>query len=358
MWLFNVVGGIPVGADGCVHPTFGHNPSSGRLCCFDPNLQQIPRGSDEESRWVKDIFVAPSGHLFWERDYSGIEAVLVGYFAGSAGYTRLTKLDVHSFYTAYALHTLDPGRVGASDLPELSWSDTRLKQRLGEIKREFGSERNSLYKHLVHGANYMQSARGSRDKIFKDTGRAFELSLVSKVMGVYFELFPEIPRWHKDLCRRVDGTKQRTSDGPTNSIDPWSLGVCWARNPFGYIHRFYNVLDWEKINDEWHATYGEDAKRLVSFLPQGTAAAIIKAAARRLWYERPWVGETLRLLIHDSVFGLAEERKIPECLEVSGEVMSAPIPELPLDPAWGMGEFLTIGTEAKCGPTWSSMSTC
>jgi DNA polymerase I-like protein with 3'-5' exonuclease and polymerase domains len=105
------------GPDGRVHTTFGHNPSSLRLCSFDPNMQNIPRGGAGEDNWVKEMFVAPEGSTFWERDFSGIEAVLVGYFAGSPGYTRLAKRDVHSFYTAYALNALDPGRVLASDLP-------------------------------------------------------------------------------------------------------------------------------------------------------------------------------------------------------------------------------------------------
>lgn len=353
----SVVGGIPVGPDKRVHGTFGHNPSSLRLCMFDPNLQQIPRGSSDEndpSNWVKEMFVAPGGSLFWERDFSGIEAVLVGYFAGSRNYVRLAKMDVHSFYTSYALNALD-GRISANDLPDLSWDDTRLARRLAEIKKEFKSDRNSLYKHLVHGANYLQTPRGARDHIFKNTNVAYDLKLVTKVMGVYFELFPEIRTWHRELCNRVDGTKVRRNSEGVGPIDPWSLGVCYARNPFGYTHHFYNVLDWEKIGNEWVSSFGEDAKRLVSFLPQSTAAAIIKQAAKRLFYNHFSIGETLRLLIHDSILGEAVEQAIEDCLRISGEVMSAPIRELPLDPLWNMGEFLVINTEAKVGNCWGTM---
>lgn len=354
----SVVGGMPVGLDGRIHTTFGHNPSSLRLCSFDPNLQNIPRGSDEISKWVKDIFVAPAGHVFWERDFSGIEAVLVGYFAGSMAYTRLAKRDVHSFYTAYALNALD-GRVHANDLPDISWSDDRLFSRLAEIKKEFKNERNDLYKHLVHGANYLQTPKGARDKIFKDTGRVYDLKLVANVMGIYFELFPDISRWHRELCQRVDGTKRRSIEGEPDELDrvldPWTLGVAYARNPFGYVHHFYNVLDWERIGSEWVSSFGEDAKRLVSFLPQSTAAAIIKAAAKRIYYEYPWVGETLRLLIHDSILGECPERELEECLRVSESVMQSSITEMPLDPTWNMGEFLTIGSEAKSGTSWGTM---
>ncbi len=353
-----IVGGIPVGLDGRVHGTYGHNPSSLRLCMFDPNLQQIPRGGKGIENWVKEMFVAPEGHLFWERDFSGIEAVLVGYFAGAPSYVRLAKTDVHSFYTAYALNALD-GRISANDLPDLSWDDARLRTRLAEIKREFKEDRNELYKHLVHGANYLQSPTGAQKHIFKVTNRAWDIKLIRKVMGVYFELFPEIPKWHDDLCKRVDGTKRRPQDSPDQPdevIGPFSFGVAYARNPFGYVHHFYNVLDWEKINGEWYSSKGEDAKRLVSFLPQSTAAAIIKKAAKRLYYDFPEHGQTLRLLIHDSILGECMESKVDECLQVSAEIMEAPIPELPLDPLWGMGEFLTINTEAKVGRSWGEMN--
>src|SRR6185436_14617463 len=106
--------------------------------------------------------------------------------------------------------------------------------------------------------------------------------------------------------------KLRKQGDGQGEVDPWTLGVCYARNPFGYVHHFYNVLDWEfrgVIDGEkvWESGFGEDAKRLVSFLPQSTAAAIIKKSAKRLFYEGGAVGETLRLLIHDSILGEVED---------------------------------------------------
>jgi len=318
---------------------------------FSPNLQQIPRGGDQWSNMVKQMFVAPSGYQFWERDFSGIEAVLVGYFAGAPSYIRLAKMDVHSFYTAYGLNALD-GRVSASDLPDLSWPDDRLAKRLAEIKKEFKADRNNLFKHLVHGANYLQSPHGAQEHIFKLTSHAYDVKVIRKVMGTYFELFPEIRTWHDQLCARVDGTRQRDSGGDLEEQD--HLGVCFVRNPFGYVHRFYHVLDWEKIDGKWFSTKGEDAKRLVSFLPQSTAAAIIKQRAKQL-YARPGVGDTLRLLIHDSMLGECREEDLQACLDTSQEVMEAPIQELPLDPTWGLGDYLTINTEAKTGTSWGDM---
>lgn len=336
-----------VGSDQRVHTTFGHNPSSLRLCSFDPNLQNIPRGNDGIEKYVKDIFVAPEGYTFWERDFSAIEAVLVGYFAGSPAYIKFAKLGVHDYLASHML-----GRPA-----DLSWSSGDLKSYFKEIKRDHKLVRDNA-KRVVHGSNYMMSPR----RMFELFPESFPSTKdAARLQGLYFELFPAIRIWHKELAIRVDGTKRRSMEdaenggGPDSGIDPWTLGVCYARNPFGYVHHFYNVLDWEQVNGQWFSTFGEDAKRLVSFLPQSTAAAIIKKAAKTIFYQFPWVGDTLRLLIHDSILGEATEQEVSICLDVSQRVMEAPIEELPLDPTWGLGEYLTIGTEAKVGRSWGEM---
>jgi hypothetical protein len=341
--ILAVHGGMRAGTDGRIHTTFTHNPSSLRLSSVDPNLQNLPRGNDSEiQKWVKEMFVAPAGSLFWARDFSAIEAVLVGYFAGSPRYIRFAKLGVHAYLASHIT-----GRPAL-----LEWADEELKAYFKALKKEEPSTYDTA-KRIVHGSNYMMTPRKMHYE-YPETFRTVQDA--ARLQGLYFELFPEIREWHRDLCLRVDGTKQRRADPLVDErIDPWTLGVCFAQNPFGYVHRFYNVLDWERIGPEWVWSYGEDAKRLVSFLPQSTAAAIIKRATKRLWYEFPWVGETLRLLIHDEIFGECKESYIETCLRISGEVMEEPIPELPLDPAWGLGTYLTVGTEAKVGQSWATM---
>lgn len=336
-----VSGGFRVGEDGRIHTTFSHNPSSLRLSSYDPNLQNIPRGGDSEiQKWVKECFVAPAGFLFWARDFSAIEAVLVGYFAGSPRYIRFAKLGVHAYLASHI----------AQRPADLGWSDGDLRGYFKALKKE-APETYTLAKRIVHGSNYLMTPR----KMWFEYPETFpSVKEAARLQDLYFDLFPEIREWHRDLCRRVDGTKRRTGE-EGEVLDPWTLGVSYAQNPFGYLHRFYNVLDWEKVEGQWLASLGEDAKRLVSFLPQSTAAAIIKKAAKALWYLYPWVGQTMRLLIHDEIFGEAREEQIEQCLAISQEVMEAPIVELPLDPNWGLGEYLTIGTEAKVGKSWATM---
>ena len=337
--------GIQVDKGGRTHPTFTHNPSSLRLSCVDPNLQQIPRGTDNDvQKYVKEMFVCPEGSLFWARDYSGIEAVLVGYFSGSARYIRLAKLGVHAFLASHILNR--PA--------DLSWSDADLRDFFKEIKKE--KHTYDVAKRTVHASNYMVKPA----KLTYEYPVEFPTSKdAARLQGLYYDLFPEIGAWHRNTCLRVDGTKKRHADDTESAPDPWTLGVCHVKNPFGYVHRFYNVLDWKLVEyedkKEWRWEYGEDAKRLISNLPQSTAAAIIKKAAKCIWYEHPTVGQTLRLLIHDEIFGEGREEEIEHCLNISRDVMEAPVMELPLDPTWNMGTHLSIGTEAKVGKTWAEM---
>lgn len=337
---FDVVGGFPVGRDGRVHTSFTHNPSTLRLSSANPNMQNLPRGNSgagDIQRWVKECFVAPKGRIFWARDYAAIEARLVGYFAGSQDFLRWANLGVHGLLASHILgQPADP-----------AWSDTDLKAYFKEIKK-LNPVMYDTAKRVVYLSLYM----GTPAKMHHEYPKDFPtVKVASRFQSLFFDLAPEIKQWHKDLCIRVDGTKMR--EGEVN--DPWSLGVCTVRNPFGYTHRFYNVLDWEKVGSQWVWSFGEDAKRLVSTLPQGTAAGIIKRSARELWYNYPWVGETLRLLIHDEIFGECREEALEECLQTSQDVMEAPVVELPLDPAWNMGTHLVVPTEAKVGRVWADM---
>jgi len=340
--MLTVMGGMPVGEDGRVHTTFLHNPSTLRLSSTDPNMQNIPRAGKGIERWVKECFIAPPGKVFWEVDYSAIEARLVGYFAGSARYTRFAALGVHAFLASHI----------ASCPANLDDSDDTLRAFFKELKKEH-PDAYATAKRVVHGSNYMMGP-GLMVDLYPDTFHSQKDAIA--LQSLYFDLFPEIREWQKNLCLSVDAARRRRKDVEAGEIieDPWTLGVAYARNPFGYVHRFYNVLDWTKAEGEWHWEYGQDAKRLVAFLPQSTASAILKKAARALFNIHS-VADQLRLMIHDSILGECDEEVAADSVRIVEEVMQQPIEELPLDPAWNMGTHLTIGTEAKIGRVWADM---
>ena len=259
-----------------------HNPSTLRLAC--PYFHNLPRPGDEDSldAIIRNMIVARPGHVFVAADFSGIEALLVGYEARSPRYMRLCYLDVHSFYTAYCLNQFD-GRVSSADLPELSWDDDKLRTHLAGIKKEFRNERNKIYKHLIHAKAFGQTPPGAQEKILRETKVEVPLKLISTAMAIYDDLFPEIPKWQLAVQLQAD------RDG-------------YLRNAFDYVHRFNRVFHWKKECGQWQRSPGEDAEKVLAFRPQSNAAAIIKEVMLRLYFERlEEAGQYLRLQVHDEL---------------------------------------------------------
>ena len=333
-----VRGGMPTGRDGRVHTTLSHNPSTLRLASQNPNLQNLPRTGkvDDLQSIIRNLITASPGCTLVARDFSGIEAVLVGYEAQSPDYIRLALNDVHSYYTAWALYEFD-GILSANDLPQLCWSDEKLFGRLAEIKKEYSAERNGLYKHLVHSINFGQGAKGAQEKILDATGSLQPLNKISTVMDIYRSLFPAIPKWQQTLRLQAD------QNG-------------YLRNAFSYTHKFNHVFSWKKEYGKWCKSLGEDAEAVLAFKPQSTAAAIIKEATLRLYYNHfDAVGQYMRLLIHDEIFCDVPDDKLEAVDKMLKDEMERPIPELPMPASWGMGPALYINTESKTGARWGSM---
>ena len=344
----SVEGGLPVRRDGRCHPTITNNPDTLRTSMVNPNLQQIPHGGGLQAL-VKEMFVAPKGHAFYELDYTGIEALLVGYFARSPRLIRLARMGVHDYVNAYALCHLDQ-KIPEKDLPDLGWGDDTLRAALKDFKKRFPKER-FVRKRLVHGHHYLMGPFKAQEVLLKELGRVVPIKDIKAFFKFYDELFPEIGTWQRGLCMRVDGTDE-TAD-PGLGI---TAGAGWVRNPSGMIHRYFQVLRWSRIADgTWTWNHGPAAKALIAFNPQHAAAAIGKRALLAIAQEDPEVYDTLRLFIHDSIVGECPIAKVDHIIERVHAIMCRPIPWLPLPAEWNMGEALTVDVEAQVGPSWASM---
>jgi hypothetical protein len=343
--------GLPVGPDGRIHTQFRHDPSTLRLSAAEPNLQNIPRGSTDLQKLVRGFFVAPAGFEFWKVDFSGIEGILTGFFANAPRVMRIFRLDGHSFVTAHILHLIDKV-IPFTDLPQESWSDEDLRAYLKGIKKTYGARRETT-KKITHGANYKETARMAQVILLNELGKLYPVKDIAKVIDAYYELLPEIPRWHLSLEQLVGGVETALW-----KVDPPQLWGAEARHttirtPFNVVHRYYDAVKWKRTPLGWDWESGDDAKRLASLLPQSTARFCLTRAAQRIWNDpdKQDVAKTFRLFIHDEIFGSAPTALVERCMQVVSEEMSKPIPELAL-PA---GELLALGTEAKRGPNWATM---
>lgn len=328
----NLVGGFPVGRDGRVHGIFRHTPSTLRSSMVSPNLQNIPRGNDSEiQKLVKQMFRCEPGRTFVARDFAGIEAQLVGYEAGSRNFLRLAKIDIHSYFTALNLIRL--GILSKDDEPSLSWSDKDLKD-FGKrvIKARFGPERD-IGKRCIHAGDY----RVGPKKLSEEYPQWFhKVKDAAAVLKFFYEVFPEIDQWHRRLCLQVDKSAV-------------------VSNAFGHTHRFFQVLSWEKVGNEWIWDFGEDAKRLIAFNPQSNAALIGKRALKRLFYDYPEISRYLRLFIHDEILTECPKDRAEEVDAILQFEMEKAIPEMRLDPSWGFGDYLKIESDGKRGDSWDQM---
>ena len=243
---------------------------------------------------------------------------------------RLAKIGVHDYFNAHRAY--EAGDILAADLPDLSWSDADLKECLYGFKQSLKSTR-PVAKSAVHGSNYLETPF----MMFRVAPDLYENTAAAKrVQDQYFGLFPAIPEWQAQTCALAD--KQG-----------------YVLGPYKVPHRFYQVYEWalDKETQKWGQKLGPDAKRAVAYRPQHTAASIMRRSI--LLLGATFVRQYLRLTVHDE---LLWETPIDLNEQVDNEVkriMELPQPELPLPADWQMGEFLTIGTEAKFGQRWGKM---
>lgn len=325
-----VRGGMPVGRDGRIHCSYTHNPSTLRVACQHPNMQNVPRAkqADDLQTIIRNLIVAKEGCLLIELDFSAIEAVLVGWFALIPEYIRLSKLGIHSFLAAHIL-----GRPA-----DLNWSNDDLKKYFGEIKKSKDQHVQDVYngsKRAIHLSGYggtprkMHQAEPDVFKTVKDAER---------FQGIYFDLFPGVKKW------QLSCQLQAEKDG-------------FLRNPYGYIHRFSQVFSYEKLGGKWVRGQGSDSNKVLAFLPQSTAAGIIKEAMLRLYEDRfEEAGQYLRLQVHDSLLSEVPLDKVEEVRYVMKEEMTKPVPELRLPASYALGECLSIGVDGKQGTKWGSLA--
>mgnify|MGYP001573729861 CR=1 FL=1 len=321
----SIKGGLRVGRDGRVHCELTHNPNTLRLAAQYPNLQNLPRiGADGDlGNVVRNLIYAGEGYTLVELDYSAIEAVLTAYFARWPEGIRLAKQGIHSYVASHVL-----GRPA-----DLKWSDADLKAYFKEIKKSPDAEVQRVYnacKRCVHGSAYGMSPR----KMVMSEPETFpHEAYARRIQDIFFEVAAPIRKWHL----------QTQLEAHTNG---------YLRNPFSYVLRFSHVFRNVKENGKWVRKPGDQANEALAFLPQSTAAGIIKEAMLALPEE---VVCWLRLQVHDSLLFRCLTSLTGEVYAGAKSVMEAPVRQLPLPASYGMGTHLSIDVDGKCGPRWGSM---
>lgn len=283
----------PVSSDGRVHCQFSFHPSTWRKSCRNPNVQTVPKRNDLAQEFRRMVQAAPGSTLV-ECDSSAIEAVLVGYFAGSQRYIALARAGVHKWLAEqYA------GRPVCKSEPLYD-----------QIKR------------VVHLSNYMGTPR----RIHEEYPEVFaSVKEAAKLQEFYFAT---------DAGKDVQTWQQAT-------LQQAHKEHC-LNTPFGQRHYFYDVFTYR----DGQAVMGDDAKRAVAFRPQATASAIQTEFVLEIVDHHPWMLSHLRWLVHDSIIAEVPEADAQRFADELMKVMQMPHPQL---------EGLTIGAECKIGPNLAEM---
>lgn len=309
-----------------------------------------------------------------EVDFSGIEAVMLGWFAA-----RLTNDPMVIRFGKLGLHALVTSHL-VNEPADMRLSDTALAALFKTLKKRFNPGPYDTAKRTVHGTGYGMTPEGMT-LMFPDVYK--DLKHAQQVQQVYFDVCPPVKEFQ--LWVKKQAAKYNKLGGPVRAGH--TILTDLNAHPYTYQHEFFNVVEYRKLSPAqaraWKANrsaistpvvdingvphamkWGPDAKRGLAFYPQSTAAGALCEAESELFDEPDlptyigdfYYGRTpLRAPIHDSLFIECPFRKVDELLRRVFTAMLRPIEEMPMQPAWNMGAFLTIGAEGKIGDNWEDM---
>ncbi len=333
------VQGLEIGSDGRLHDTYRHTPKTLRLSA--KKVQVFPRADDDpDSKYlnrVKEQFVASPGHCFIERDFSGIEGVLVAYFAADAALLRLTGIDVHGFIASHAL----------GQPADLSWSDSDLIAYFKTLKKENRewavNGRKLRYDVLRTGCKrvfYLSMYAGGPGEIVRREPKIYPTKASAKwAQDLFFTLFPAVRRWHWAVCEEAEAKGYITA-------------------PSGFRQHFSDVFDYTHDGKQWQKQLGLVAKECIAAKPQHTAACITALALIRADAD-PLLHDGLRLQLHDAIMAEYPTALVEEANMRLKTCMEASCPLLPLPEQWHAGTHLAVKTDGKRsgeGGSWASMA--
>lgn len=352
-----------------IHPEPTFKPSTMRLSYVNPNITNVVQdrgGKESLAAGFRNCITATPGCRLLEVDFSGSEAVDVGWFSRDPNYIRLAKLGVHAGLASHILdRPFDP-----------NWSDADRGAYFKEIKKSADPLTQAVYnrsKRFVHGYSYGLTIHGMVLQ-FPETFPTIKIA--EKYADLFKSMAPAIPAWQRQVRERA--FKQHYLGGPGD-------------HPFGYKHWFWSVFTYKKITtgqyyaiinkvrrsgkDEAEAPLaiingqyfkvglGEDGKRAVAFYPQSTTAGKLKEVMLRLFdpASPTYIGEAyfgrtpLRAPIHDSLLLEIPIRTFDLVASIVVNEMQRPLKEMPCPEAWGLGPSLSTGVSAKTGLSWGSM---
>lgn len=291
---------------GKIYTTYTLNASTGRLTSRNKNLQNVSHDSRlGHAEAIRRTIVPLAGHVFVECDSSAIEAVCTGFFMEDPEYITLARTGVHDYVTCLELgKEFNPAFI----------TEYRKDQAYEQAR-----DRN---KRVVHGTSYGMSPKMMvmvYGEIFRTEREA------AYAQDRFLRAVPRLGKWQHEVRLAAHRTT-------------------YLQNPWGYRHYYYQVFTKDRSG---MVVNGPDAKRVVAFLPQSSAAAIMKDTILEIGKSEEWRKfMPANLSVHDSICLQVPPEKVDEAVEYLATLMTRPIPLM---------NNLRIGCEVKVGPNWADL---
>ena len=149
---------------GRIHASFHQTvAATGRLSSSDPNLQNVPRGSN-----VRSLFVAPEGHTLLVADYDQIELRVMAMFSQD-------KELMNVFNNNIDIHT------GAAAL--------LFKKKIEDVTSE--------ERQIGKGVNFLTAYGGGAGKLARTTGISFDNA--QHMIQEYYRQFSGLTEWKQQV---------------------------------------------------------------------------------------------------------------------------------------------------------------
>jgi len=290
-------------SDGRVHPSLKIDGTrSGRLSCEDPNLQNIRRPEDPESKMCRDVFVAPDGYQLVEVDYSQLELRIATMLSGDP-----TMMSIWESGVDYHLKT-------AQLIAPLAW---KIKpEEVGEAER---SQAKTVNFAILYGMKERTLAQRL----------GIPLQVAESVMAAVKGKFGIFAQW----CQSQLAEARRTG-----YVWTWWEGEKARRRPL-----------WDIVSqDDMARNNAENAA--VNTPVQGTASEYCIASLIECvrWLLADNVPAKLVLTVHDSLMFEVKNSHVDLVTQRVPEIMTS----------WdskGPGGEVPLVADLKVGPAWGSL---
>lgn len=267
------------------------------------NLQNITES-------LRYVFIADPGWELFYADLERAESLVVAFVAGDEDYIAAHNGDTHTLVASFLW-------------PELPWvgdpkEDKALAETLPPWDPTEGHNWRFQAKRIQHGSNFGLTPSGISRIAHIPQKEA------SSAQGRYFERFPGIPRWQREVKRMVEAQEP--------IINPLGFEVSLFGRP------------WD----------GHTWRQGLSLVPQSTVAHILNLGLWRVWrdMDRQDTDLVAQLLaqVHDAIFGQWRKEQRMEAAREVKRRMLIPFPVLGVD---GKTRICTIQVEILTGHNWS-----